>query len=527
MKTKSLLSLFCVVILFHFSYTQQIIQTSIGNINRTTPKIGFNSNGHFPSLNWTQQAFIDSTVELNAEVFRYPGGTNANYWDWQTGWWKPPYGPPIIPMTIRPEEFQVGLNATNTDGLFVLNYLTSDVNEQMAGLRHINSLGMNLNYIEIGNEHNLTSTTDPTQFIPPSIYGQGCVTFCDSIKNTFPNAKICLVGGAPPATSMWHDSILYFNPKMDAFAWHVYPDANNVDLIFDVNRALSIPFSYLPNRYSAAKFNTLPSNIDVWVTEYNLWETQFSSAPVIAETWTHALYVTAMNNYFLSVPKITMMINHSLASNGKYYQSINDVDHHITANGVAMRLLSDMCKGSQNSQNISFTGNPSITYGNTSFPKLIGWKFNFTAEERGFICNFSKDTFIVSLQSVFSNPMTFDTYSADTNFVVSGKSSLNLNSGTSVDQITILPYSITQISSATINSVNEISSLEKLLIYPNPANHNLSLSKAIADFSITNAVGQIILSSNEKTNNIPTDNFKNGVYFLKIDNQCVRFIVQH
>src|SRR5512137_1510109 len=97
---------------------------------------------------------------------------------------------------------------------------------------------------------------------------------------------------------------------------------------------------------------------------------------------------------------------------------------------------------------MSFAGNPVINYGTSSIPKLVGWKFNHTGMEKGFLCNFSADTFALSLASVFTHPMQFDQYSADTNFVVTGMSSLNRYSGSSSDTLLLYPYSITQISSA-------------------------------------------------------------------------------
>lgn len=511
------------------SSSQQNIQGISDTLIRPTPIIGFNSNGHFGTLNWTNQQFIDSVAVLNAGIIRYPGGTNSNYWDWQAGWWFPSFAPPYPwgPLTVRPEEFQNGLNASNAEGLFVLNYRNSTLSYQMAGLRHVDSLGMNIGYIEIGNEHNLNQGPDPNQYVPPSIYGLDCKIWCDSIKNQFPNAKICLVGGVPPTVLQWHDSILYFNPNMDAFSFHVYPSANDADLVFNVTRSLADPFNTLPTRFTQAKFNLLPDSIDVWVTEYALWETQFASQPVIANTWTHSLFTTAMNHVFLENKKITMLINHSLGSIQKFWQAVDSMDYHITANGVAMRLLLDVAKTSDTAQRIIFSPSPTLTYGTTTYAKLNGWKFSNSTAINGFICNLSADTFKLSLENVFTNPMQFDEYYGDTALIVNGLESINKYSGNSTDSIFIYPFSITQIytSPTTDIQVQKTTNNNGLWIYPNPSQNDITIQ---TDLSMTNAeviiysmTGQVMERlqnvSGQKVK-ISTDRLIRGTYFITIKN---------
>lgn len=456
---------FVLVIATVFSFgQQQPVQATLGLINRPTPQIGFNTNAHLPSnyptssysgANWTQQWFIDSTATIYPEILRYPGGTNSNHWDWVTGWFRPGYQPPIPPLTIRTDEFKPGVDACNADGVYVVNLETSDAHYEMDGLRHAASIGLSPGLFELGNEHNLPNATFPLQYMTSQGYAQLAKIYYDSIKAEYSGGKVCSVGGNTPNRPDWHAVVQAQIPGIDAFAWHVYTNADNVDLVFDVNRALAVPFGPYSNnnsltyRYSTGGFSSLPPTREVWVTEYNLWEQQISSAPVIAETWTHFLYLNAMHHFFLSQPNITMILNHSLASVNSYYSAISNFDKHISANGVAMKLLLDVCRGSETCQDMVFSGNPSMTYNGVTIPKLVGWKFNYSETTKGFVCNFSVDTFRLSLASVFSGSMLFSQYFADTAFVVNGLSSLNKISGSSADSITILPFSFTQITAET------------------------------------------------------------------------------
>ncbi len=543
---KKLYSTLYILFLFPLNIeAQQNIQASIGAINRPTPKIGFNSNGHMPAnfpvgnlgANWTQPEFINNTAFLNPGVLRYPGGTNANHWDWQTGWYKPGYQPPFPALSIRVDEFKNGLDASASEGLYVLNTETSTATYEMDGLRHIVSLGMNPIMFELGNEHNLSNSNYPLQFMSSTNYALIAKAYSDSIKANIPNAKVCVVGSNTGQRPNWHSDILSQLPSVDAFAWHAYTNANNADLVFDLNRALSVAFgnsSYsgsLANRYQLGGFAALPSDKEVWVTEYNLWETQISSSPVIAGSWAHLLYLNGLNHYFLSNPRVTMFLNHSLASIDPWHESISRQDQHVTANGMAMKLLLDVSKGSQTSQDISFSGNPSMVYGPTVIPKLTGWKFNYTGGEKGFICNYSADTFNISLKDVFSGTMQFEQYSADPTLVVNGFSNLTQYSGNSTDSITIYPFSFTQINPTLVltspsnNYVNN-----QFVVSPNPFSETTLIQSTIdmqnANLIIYNTLGEVVKQIDGisgKTVTINRGNLAGGIYFMKLsqDNKVI------
>jgi hypothetical protein len=531
---------------------QQSIQVSLGSINRPTPQFGFNAVGHIPSnfpvgssgANWTQQSFIDSTIYLYPEILRFPGGTNTNHWDWQLGWYKPGYEPPSPALTIRAEEFKPGLIGCDATGLFVVNIETSTAQYEMDGLRHAADLGLNPTLFEIGNEHNLPSNVHPLQEMSSTAYGQLAKEYYDSIKLIFPNSKVSAVGGNTPNHPTWNADVLTAIPTIDALTFHVYLVADNADLAFNVNRALAIPFGSvtdnrtLPFRFDVGGFSSssvtgsssLPAGKEVWVTEFNLQENQIASTPVIAATWTHLLYVTAMNDFFLSQPNVTMILNHALASVEFHYESISKADQHIAANGIAMKLILDVARGSTSCENLSFAGNPSMTYDAVTIPKLIGWKFDHGDSKKGFICNFSKDSFTLSLEDVLDGDMDFTTYSADTTLVVSGLSSLNKQSGNSTNNITIPPFSITQITStpSAITLGFKETSNSTILIYPNPSNGLVTIDffqwVSDAEIRVFDLNGREVLHfQNLKGQKVEinTSALLSGTYFMKILNENV------
>lgn len=524
------------------AYTQQYVQASIGSVNRSSPKFGFNTNAHIPAnfpagssgANWTQQWFIDSTAYLFPELLRYPGGTNANHWDWQTGWYLPAYQPPAGPsLTIRTDELKPGLIGCNGEGVYVVNMETSTAHYEMDGLRHANAIGLVPKLVELGNEHNLNGGTQfPLQLMSPATYAQLAKIYYDSIKAEFPNAKVCAVGGNTPAILHWVDTVLAYIPPIDAISFHVYLNANNNDLVFHVNRALAVPFGPISNnsslsyRYNFSGFNTLPPGKEVWVTEFNLLESPSGLPAVISQTWTHVLYNVAMCHFFLTKPNISMILNHSLAGDN-HFQAISRYDKKITANALSMKLLYDMSRGSQNCQDIDFSGNPVMLYGTTSIPKLIGWKFSHPGTEKGFICNFSRDTFAISLSSVFTNPMHVEQYSADTALTVNGISSLNKYSSITTDTVLVYPFSITQITSALpAGNPETVAVSNELWLYPNPAKNMITLKATIdlqdADLYIYDLSGKAIIHRKDikgHSCSIAIDELSSGLYTLKIENR--------
>ena len=168
---------------------------------------------------------------------------------------------------------------------------------------------------------------------------------------------------------------------------------------------------------------------------------------------------------------------------------------------------------------------PKIAQNTTPIPKLIGWKFNYLGMEKGFICNFSKDTFALSLATVFANPMQFDQYFADTTVIVNGITSLSKYSANSSDTIIVYPYSITQINSVIATGIQNFETIKnELWIYPNPANRNINIRTEInlnnADVFIYDISGKEVIQLNKISGNsflLSLDKLNSGVYFVKIN----------
>ncbi len=194
---------------------------------------------------------------------------------------------------------------------------------------------------------------------------------------------------------------------------------------------------------------------------------------------------------------------------------------------LPMKLLYDVARGSQTCQAMDFSGSPHMIYGSDTIPKLAGWKFFHSGVERGFVCNFSADTFDLSLSSVFSGNWQFEQYFADTNFVVTGLSSVNKLSGNSANNILVNPFSITQVTLPVTSgfSLPELQATDGLWMFPNPARSQLTIRTMHtmngADVIVFNMKGQEVKRISFVNGNqirIPIDNLASGTYGVTITN---------
>ncbi|MBI2258400.1 MAG: T9SS type A sorting domain-containing protein [Flavobacteriia bacterium] len=116
-----------------------------------------------------------------------------------------------------------------------------------------------------------------------------------------------------------------------------------------------------------------------------------------------------------------------------------------------------------------------------------------------------------------------DAYSSS-NYTTVGGTSLNITldsvSDASVYFITIKNESL--LSDQSIN--NEKGNLK---IFPNPAENTIHFSKEVENVQIYDVLGQLILTQNEPTNQILLNNFKEGLYYIKLNDLTIKFVVKH
>lgn len=497
MKERILTIIFLIFLATAYGQTS-VVTTS--NISRPVPKVGHMLN-YLTKPSWGNQSFIDSVQKLNLQLIRYPGGTESQYFDWQTGRSVPAslwtngtlfnhsYIGTAPHISYPLSELHYFYQQTGIKPVFCLNMLTKTLSNQIQMLQTAASLGIPVHYIELGNELYFNVTDFTNKYPNPIDYVLDVKNnWIPQLSSLFPNAKIAVIGSydgltdlnnntVPPRIYTWNDTLFAQNVGADGITFHYYIPPNTTTLSNpNITQALAAPFKH----WQTMKINTVDkvtNGMECWITEYNLNDGNQTTYS-IASSWTHGLYTAALFSQMLEEPKITMLLNHQItgspafASLASYTPFGDTLTNRLTAEGNAMRLIHQAVKGNNTATKLNFSNNPTITVNTTNYPSLIGWVFDNGADKELYLLNLSNTNFTLDLSSVITGTFEYEQISA-TNPLQKDITTQNLiiNKGFSNSSIQSLAYSLTYVKNQSVTSIIDINQTPKFIIYPNPTNH--------------------------------------------------------
>lgn len=377
--------------------------------------------------------------ESRASYLRYPGGTVANYWDWQEGWFfrnLEKNGALSLDVNFQnkpriTDVFNAGILNTSgsnyitdfkntlafsaTKPLFVLNPILSDLNYQIALLLEAKLQNLEVKRVEIGNELYLSTESYQEKFATPQDYANFTMQWETELKNYLGNdLQVCAVGsnkdykgGTNSRRSTWNSSLINTISASlpDAFSIHHYREAGIANFTNTTNDYNAI-FQNAINNFNELNnsINQLSTNntTPIWITEYNLFD---NSIPIHG-TWCHGLYTALSTLKFLENNRITACNLHAQSGNyvfGNFFNTNSGLDksgnfHTIfpdtnntttavygkTSEGIAMEQIGIALKNALT----NFTQTPSI--------------------EINLYPNPAKDEFTVSSSELINNIEIFD-----------------------------------------------------------------------------------------------------------------------
>jgi hypothetical protein len=497
MKERILTIIFLIFLATAYGQTS-VVTTS--NISRPVPKVGHMLN-YLTKPSWGNQSFIDSVQKLNLQLIRYPGGTESQYFDWQTGRSVPAslwtngtlfnhsYIGTAPHISYPLSELHYFYQQTGIKPVFCLNMLTKTLSNQIQMLQTAASLGIPVHYIELGNELYFNVTDFTNKYPNPIDYVLDVKNnWIPQLSSLFPNAKIAVIGSydgltdlnnntVPPRIYTWNDTLFAQNVGADGITFHYYIPPNTTTLSNpNITQALAAPFKH----WQTMKINTVDkvtNGMECWITEYNLNDGNQTTYS-IASSWTHGLYTAALFSQMLEEPKITMLLNHQItgspafASLASYTPFGDTLTNRLTAEGNAMRLIHQAVKGNNTATKLNFSNNPTITVNTTNYPSLIGWVFDNGADKELYLLNLSNTNFTLDLSSAITGTFEYEQISA-TNPLQKDITTQNLiiNKGFSNSSIQSLAYSLTYVKNQSVTGISDINQTPKFIIYPNPTNH--------------------------------------------------------
>ncbi|HEV2451527.1 MAG TPA: hypothetical protein VGS62_06345 [Streptosporangiaceae bacterium] len=432
---------------------------------------------------WNDPAFDAVLQKFSPGVLRYPGGTAANYWSWQTGWFQPGRWPsePPVPVDDKLPVFGAGFRAAGAVPSYVLNLLTNqgvvatdaDNTAMLAGqLRFLDAAaarGWPVSMVELGNEVDLSGvrSTGPhageyaRRFPTAAGYATQVNPWIAAIHRAFPGAQVAAVAtdandipGIAPRRTGWNAAVLPRLRGEDAVTIHENLRVYNAT--WTPSQLLAFPYLHL-QKLKADELPLFASyRLPVWITAFGLED--LTQGQVFGGTWLSGLFDAEQALRFLGVPIVKHLQFYSSVGNYKAAIFANDkgfgaagpstVPLSLTAGGTALAMIEPACRRASAASPLAFAPDPPL--GQTGAPALAGTGLSTPGGPELLLENLSSRAITVSLAGIFPAAVTTTQITAPSpTTLVTGPGSTTTSTTTrSNGLVQLAPYSLSDISSS-------------------------------------------------------------------------------
>ena len=481
---------------------EQVIKAELGQSRSLSPNFMCYNVNSTQVADWQDESFTMAVNDLSPSLLRIPGGDVGNYWNWQRGGLIENTAslPDGLPFFLRFKarqytaskltDFKAGLANTNTKPVFVLNMLTSDIESQLEMLRQAENLGMEVKYIELGNEFYFNIPNYKKTFPNPRAYGLEAKKWTEAVKQEFPDAQVSVVGVVPspdkPARLQNWNKVMRGTvlPSADAITLHIYnghgldkltnkPDSYPYFSENEVPTILGEPFRNWQQLRSDSNYQAIPDDKQIWITEYNLFEDIFQAGsdkpiPRVAGSWTHGLYNLTTSLLFLEEPRIESICNHSLTESSIFGAILNTSDSFVnpadanmtatpmslSATGSALSLLGEATYNMTLATPIEFHNTTRLVgRDNFDYPAIYGWHFSNNTDNRAVVANLSSQKIEIDLSNI-SESGSYEQISGSPQDLVNNSTVLTKTNGAINKTIMLPAYSITKVNFINPNTNN-------------------------------------------------------------------------
>jgi hypothetical protein len=316
--------------------------------------------------------------QLDAGTLRYPGGTEADFFNWRTGdSTKNPRGYRFT-LSVLQKAYQ----ATRATPIFDLNVLApghqQSAADQVAMLTNAKKLGLPVKYVEIGNE--LYGGVGQNVFHTGAAYGKTVALYVQALQQHFPGVKVAADAVLDPSGArqqQWNSELLAASAKHppDALILHYYPGTTyNPFTAADLPALFGGPYSAISQLTQVIKkLNGKP----IWLTEYNFrgpWVPKGQRKPNPVQTsYARELYLAAYALMLPRVQRIAMVDNWSALAGGKSFSAwSNPKDPQLTPGGQAVAMIDAAAFGARSTAPITVPWAPMLLDGG---PPVLGQAF--------------------------------------------------------------------------------------------------------------------------------------------------------
>jgi hypothetical protein len=403
---------------------------------------------------------------LQPGTLRYPGGTEANNFQWLLGY-------PVKPSAhsrcktficgkanvVRGYRFtlaklEAAYRATGAAPIFDLNMLDSTVGEQLTMLRVARRLGLPVRYVELGNELYFGNPEWAAYYPTAADYGRAVATYVKALHRAFHGVQVAAIGSAPsdtPRERTWNTQMLDAARRAhglpDAITLHKYPGYRKSLQTTGLPALFAQPYAAVKDLNSV--LGRLPVPEPAWVTEYNIEPKGESTGNPAELTYAHALFVAELE---LLAPRIhgsrhvdfwTAFGAKALAAYDGGTTPGSSDGTVLSPAGLAVQWVDLAAHAAVATAQIAFSHPP--TLGVNGPPALLGRAFFSSRGERDVLLNLSSTPVTVRAGRAVAVGKPYHQATGNPTEAVSAASQLPISSGTVGRTITLPPDSITLI----------------------------------------------------------------------------------
>ncbi|HYV93600.1 MAG TPA: T9SS type A sorting domain-containing protein [Chitinophagales bacterium] len=462
---------------------------------------------------WNEPNLMAKLPALKPKVLRYPAGGNSNWWDWKRGWFvNSPNLPSNYAILARVsnylENFKITKDSCHAEAILSLNMVTSTLQDQMAMLRHADSIGLGVKFVELGNEFYIQGTEDDSGpgivyvdsvFHYVKTYADMCNIWIDTIHHYFPNCKVAVQGcfekNNRPKRVKWNDSMqLLINHREDVWTYHTYFGSHWMDSTATAAEKAAVTIDevedwmYQPFKgyglLANASVNNLSPGKEIWITEYNMTD---KDRPV-GGLWGHGLYLPLQSMLFLNDERIKMLTPWSIdgsAAYGQYFFSTNGflmggesdawttmpnppttVYWGLTASGNTMKMLGEAADKKTFASPLVFTPVPQVTvvevFGTQTrtYDGVYGWLFSNSTGSDAMILNLTGTPVTIATTAFFTTGTYVQKYANPLAPIANSTTDVTTLSGTLPATLVLQPYSATKITSSFVPAAPPTASIQ-------------------------------------------------------------------
>lgn len=248
---------------------------------------------------WTDEAFLSLVSDTKTMCIRYPGGTQANSWDWKEGKLVDKTNPKFL---FKIEDLVAGLPQT-AQVIYVMNMVNTParvgvkqpltdqsvealclkIDDALLALKEFERFGRLPMAVELGNEFYFQNEHAAYYGQNPQLYLEHVRIICEGIHEVYPDMKIAIVTtkGGTKGRDTWNKVVYdalssddFLKKNVYAVVQHHYISDTTGDTALRITdnstaeQALAEAFTYMES--VKKDYDDVPEGYKLWITEFGV-----------------------------------------------------------------------------------------------------------------------------------------------------------------------------------------------------------------------------------------------------------------